>query len=143
MAFNFFTDPLDPPRPREDVRLRSITLNIYSDLRRVAFGAELSPFMERPSIDIVITNARGETVSSLIVIESMAPTFRLTMHLRDPEPTNPYRLVAVLYYTWPEKTEKLEVERREISFDVIEPGEKVFLFEKPPRPNPEPDQGED
>lgn len=129
MAFNFFTDPSDPPREREDVRMRGITLNIYSDLRRVAFSVELSPFKERPSLDVIIKNARGEVVSSLIVIESMAPTFRLTMHLRDPEPVNPYHLIAVLYYTWPEKEEKLMVQRQEFSFEVDEPSEKVFSFD--------------
>lgn len=145
MAFNFFTDPSDPPRPREEVRLRAITLNIYSDLRRIAFGVELSPFKERPSLDVVITNAKGETVSSLIVIESMGPTFRLTMHLRDAEVTNPYKLVAVLYYTWPEKTEKQEIERREITFTVEGPEEIQFVFEvkKQSESDPEADPDQD
>jgi len=139
MAFNFFTDPTDPPRPREEVRLRTITLNIYSDLRRVAFGVEISPFKERPSLDVVITNAKGEIASSLIVIESMGPSFRLTMHMRDPEVTNPYSLTAVLYYTWPEKTEKQEIERREVTFDIEGPEEKTFVFEvkKPVETDPD------
>lgn len=129
MDIRFFNDPLEPPRPREDVRIRQIGLYFHPDLRRMAFGVELTPFAERPSIEVLITNGRGEPAGSLHVIETMAPNFNLTMHLRDAETTNPYRLVAVLYYSWPDR-EKIEVERREIAFEVDEPGEKLFKFDE-------------
>jgi len=129
MDIKFFDDPLEQPRPREDVRIRQIGLFLYPDLRRLAFGIELTPFTERPSIEVNITNGEGKPAGSLHVIETMTPNFSLTMHLRDEAIANPYVLTAVLYYSWPEDRERIEVERREVSFDVAQPGELLFKFD--------------
>lgn len=128
MDIKFFDDPLEQPRPREEVRFRQIGLYIYPDLRRLAFGVELTPFIERPSIEVTITNGEGTPAGSLHVIETMTPNFSLTMHLRDEEVFNPYELTALLYYSWPDR-EKIEVERREISFKVLQPGELIYKFD--------------
>lgn len=128
MDIKFFDDPLQQPRPREDVRFRQIGLYVYPDLRRVAFGVELTPFAERPSVEAQITNGDGAPAGSLHVIETMTPNFSLTMHLRDGEIANPYELTAVLYYSWPDR-DKEEIERRVISFEVDEPGERIFKFD--------------
>ena len=129
MDIKFFDDPLEQPRPREDVRIRQIGLFLYPDLRRLAFGIELTPFRERPSIEVNITNGEGKPAGSLHVIETMTPNFSLTMHLRDDTIANPYVLTVVLYYSWPEDRERIEVERREVSFDVAQPGELLFKFD--------------
>lgn len=132
MDIRFFDNPLETPRRREDVRIRQIGLYLHQDLRRMAFGVELTPFAERPSIEVLITNGKGEPAGSLHVIETLTPNFNLTMHLRDEETTNPYRLTAVLYYSWPDR-EKIEVERREVSFEVAQPGEMIFKFDESDR----------
>jgi hypothetical protein len=128
MDIKFFDDPLEQPRPREEVRFRQIGLYLYPDLRRVAFGVELTPFVERPSIGVLITNGDGAPAGSLNVIETMTPNFTLTIHLRDSEIVNPYELTAVLYYTWPDR-DREEIERRTISFEVDQPGERIFKFD--------------
>lgn len=128
MDIKFFDDPLEQPRPREEVRFRQIGLYLYPDLRRLAFGVELTPFVERPSIEVLIANGEGAPAGSLHVIETITPNFSLTIHLRDKTTLNPYQLTAVLYYSWPDR-EKLEVERREISFEVLQPGEQLYQFE--------------
>lgn len=135
MDIRFFDDPLESPRSREDVRIRQIGLFIHDDLRRMAFGVELTPFRERPSIEVRLFNGKDEPAGSLNVIETMSPNFNLTLHLRDAETANPYRLVAVLYYSYPEEDkEKILVERREVSFEVDQPGEKIFKFDAEDRP---------
>ncbi len=128
MDIKFFDDPLEQPRPREEVRFRQIGLYLYPDLRRLAFGVELTPFVERPSIEVSIANGEGAPAGSLHVIETITPNFSLTIHLRDRTTLNPYQLTAVLYYSWPDR-EKLEVERREISFEVLHPGEQLYQFD--------------
>lgn len=128
MDIRFFDDPLEQPRPREEVRFRRIGLYLYPELRRLAFGVELTPFVERPSIEALLFNGDGAPAGSLHVIETLTPNFSLTMHLRDAATRNPYRLVAVLYYSWPDR-ERIEVERREVTFDVSEPGEVIFQFD--------------
>ena len=129
MDIRFFDDPLEQPRPREEVRFRRIGIFLHPDLRRLAFGVELTPFTERPSIEVTIVNGAGEPAGSLHVIETMTPNFSLTMHLRDRATLNPYQLTAVLYYSWPER-EKIEIERRTITFEVTQPGELLFPFDE-------------
>ena len=95
----------------------------------MAFGAEWTPCTERPSIEVNIVNGAGEPAGSLHVIETMTPNFNLTMHLRDGATTNPYQLTAVLYYSWPDR-EKIEIERRTITFEATQPGELLFPFDE-------------
>ena len=128
MDIRFYDDPLPQPRPREEVRFRRIGLFLHPDLRRLAFGVELTPFAERPSIEVTIVNGAGEPAGSLHVIETTTPNFSLTMHLRDAATHNPYQLTAVLYYSWPDR-EKIEIERRMITFEVAQPGELLFPFD--------------
>lgn len=130
MNIKFYDDPLEEPRAREDVRFRQIGLFIHPDLRRMAFGVELTPFREHPSIGVTLINSAGEPAGSLHIIETFTPNMSLTMHFRDAEITNPYTLIAVLYYSWPEKDEKLLIERREITFEVVQTGEQIFKFEE-------------
>jgi hypothetical protein len=128
MDIKFFDDPLESPRPREDVRIRQIGLFLYPDLRRMQFGVELTPFVERPSLEVTIMNGNSAPAGSLHVIETLTPNFNLTMHFRDPEMTNPYELTAVVYYSWPDR-DKIEVDRQTIQFEVIQPGEQLFRFD--------------
>lgn len=129
MDISFFDNPTEQPGDREDVRIRQIGLHLYPDLRRLAFGIQLTRFRERPSIEVNITNGDGLPAGSLHVIETMMPRFSLTMHLRDAETTNPYSLTATLFYSWPEKEGRVEIDRREITFEVLQPGEQLFKFD--------------
>jgi hypothetical protein len=103
MRINFFDDPLQSPRAREDVRINQLGLHVYPDGRRVAIGFDITPFLERPSIDVVVMNARGEEAASLTVIEAHEANFNLTMHLRDREPSRSYSVQVELYYRSPEE----------------------------------------
>ena len=127
MDVQFFFDPQDQPRSREDVRIKQIGLFVHEDGRRVTFGLELTPFLERPCIDVEISNADGRPAGALSVIETVTPNFSLVMHLRDPEAANPYQLRAVIYYTTPE-TERVDVDTQIVQFDSGQPGEQLFTF---------------
>lgn len=127
MQIEFFHDPEDKPRSREDVRIKQIGLFIHDDGPRVSFGIELTPFLERPCIDVEITNRDGRFAASLSVIETLTPNFSLIMHLRDGGEDGPYALTAVVYYMTPE-TERQPVDRQQVTFAVEQPGEQVFSF---------------
>jgi hypothetical protein len=128
MQIEFFHDPQNQPRSREEVRMKQIGLFVHDDGPKVTFGVELTPFLERPCIDVDIFNAAGERAASLSVIETMTPNFSLVMHLRDGGQTGPYELTAVVYYTTPETDPQL-VDRQTIRFDAAEPGEHIFPFQ--------------
>ena len=128
MEVQFFFDPQDQPRSREDVRIKQIGLFVHEEGgRRVTFGLELTPFLERPCIDVEIANVVGKLASTLSVIEQITPNFSLIMHLRDDEAHDPYQMRVVIYYTTPE-TERMDVDEQIVSFTTAEPGEKLFKF---------------
>ena len=127
MDIKFFDDPLEGPRARKDVRIRQIGLFRYPEERRFMFGIELTPFVERPSIEVLVINGAGEPAGSLHVIETLTTGFSLVIHLRDRATRNPYELTAVLYYTWPDR-DRQEVERRTVTFDMDAAGELLFKF---------------
>jgi hypothetical protein len=98
MNVSFFDDPGHAPKAREEVRINRLEARPYADGRRVAVRVELTPFLERPSLDIALTNVRGEPAGSLTVIEALQSELELTLHLRDREPAERYEIRAVLYY---------------------------------------------
>lgn len=102
----FFDDPEQmrsalSPQSREDVRINQIGLHLYADGRRVAVGFDLTPFLERPSLEVVVTNAVGEVAGRLSIIEALQPNFHLTLHLRDQQPASPYTVQVMAYYGQP------------------------------------------
>ncbi len=128
MQIEFFDDPLKQPKAREDVRIKQIGLYVYDDdARLVSFGLELTPFLERPSIQVVIRNGSGELAGELTVIETMTPNFSLIIHLRDDAVTDPYNLTAEIYYATLE-TDRQNVDKQTVSFNTNEHGEKLFSF---------------
>jgi hypothetical protein len=123
MEIKFFDNAFETPKSREDVRLRKLGLFLYDDLRRVAVGFDITPFLEPPSIQVTIRNPQGQEVSSLNVIETADRNFHLTMHLRDKEPSETYEVTAVLYYATPE-TERVDVDTVTRTLDATQPGEQ-------------------
>jgi hypothetical protein len=123
MQINFFEDPAKAPKSREDVRLNELGLYVYPDGRRVAVGFNLTPFLEKPCIEVRVVNERGEKAGWLNVIETIETNFSLTMHLRDKEPTTFYEVTAVVYYATPD-TDRMDVHSLTRSFDATQEGEQ-------------------
>lgn len=127
MQIHFFDDPQNQPRAREDVRIKQIGIFVQEEGRRLNFGLELTPFLERPCIDVEISNSDGVWAGSLSVIETVTPNFSLVLHLRDREARDPYHMRVVIYYTTPE-TERSEVDEQRLEFNSSQPGELLFQF---------------
>lgn len=127
MHINFFDDPENQPRSREDVRIQRIGLFVHEDRRRVTFGVELTPFLERPCIEVKINNSVGQPAGTLTVIDTVERSFSLIMHLRDDGISDPYSLSTAIYYVTPE-TEREHIDRQEVTFNVNTPGEIIFRF---------------
>ena len=123
MDINFFDDASKAPKSREDVRLQQLGLYLHEDRRRVSVGFDITPFIERPCIEVTAVNDRGERAGSLHVIETLEANFSLVMHLRDKEPTDKYEIKAVLYYATPE-TERMDVHSLSRTLDLNQVGEQ-------------------
>jgi hypothetical protein len=154
MNIDLFDDPLEGPRAPRDVRINRIGIYVYEDRRRIAVGFNLTPFRQRPSVEVLVHNSRGEAAGSLSIIEAIQPNFTLTVHLRDREPTDTYSARVRVYYNVDEQGAvqqlvppaplpprdastppspppreelaqgRLTVDERQITFDVTEVGEK-------------------
>lgn len=127
---NFFDSGFELGKDRADVRLRNLGVYVYEEGRRVAVGFELTPFRERPSLEITATNARGEPAGTMMVIEALSPNFSLTLHLRDREPTEMYELEAVVYYPDEENDGRMVVDRKRAAFDATRPGDQTVWQEE-------------
>ena len=127
---DFFEDPLQDGRPRSEVRLNNLGLYVHEDGRRVAVGFDITPFAEKPSIEVTVTNARGEEAGHMTIIEAFQPNFHLTLHLRDEEPTEEYEVEAVLYYGGTDEP-RMVVDSKQARFDVTQPGDQTD-WENPP-----------
>jgi hypothetical protein len=123
MRIQFYDDPVRGPKPRDEMRFNQIGIYVHEDGRRISVGFDITPFMERPSINILVTNEMGEEAASTSIIEVVETNFNLTLHLRDNEIAGKYKLEAVLYYNSPNNDKKI-VDRISRSFDVQVVGEK-------------------
>jgi len=96
---HFYEDPDDAlPRAKEDMRFTAVAVQPYADGRRVKLNFKLTPFMERPSVDISVTNAAGHEVASLSLIEAMDTEFDFTIHLRGPTPEGEHTVRLTMFY---------------------------------------------
>jgi hypothetical protein len=123
MRVQFFEDPWRGPRPRDEVRFNQLGLFVHEDGRRIAIGFDITPFLERPSVQVVITSDSGHEAATLSIIEATQPNFNVTVHLRDEEPTELYTVEAYLYYVSPGEPRTV-VDTMTKRFDVSRLGEQ-------------------
>ena len=96
----FFSEPSETPLPRDEVRLLGLTVEAYPDGRRVLVSIELTPFLEKPNGDIVITNGEGQCVAEACFIGTIVPKFDMTLHLRHSSPRlGEYTAAVTIFFT--------------------------------------------
>jgi hypothetical protein len=91
-------EDIPAPRPRAEVRFTQVAVRPYPDGRRMKLNFGLTPFQDRPDVELHVTNLDGQEVAALSLIEAMDTTFDFTVHLRGPEPRGPHTLRLVLFY---------------------------------------------
>lgn len=124
MKVQFFDNPSLGPVPREDVRFNRLGLYMYDDGQRVAVGFDVTPFRERPNIQVTLKNDEGEEAASLNVIEAIQSNFNLTMHIRGELVSDLYEVEAILYYTSQDNGGRMVVDRVSRTLDTTHAGEQ-------------------
>jgi len=94
----FFQDPTEVPLPPDEVRIRALRAATYPDGQRVRVYLEVDPSQQRPSADLAIRDSAGNEVTNTSIVESMYRKMELTMHLRRPQPGEPYTLRAIVFF---------------------------------------------
>jgi hypothetical protein len=121
MDFFFPEDHLDRMTP-EETHITALSVEPYPDGRRLHVNIEMTPFQQRPHLDITLNNGNGDEVATASVVEPMTFKIEFTMHIRG-DLLNPFTLEAKLFY--PDGPSK---EPQTFTFDVT-----------PPPPNPQTD----
>ena len=97
MEFFFPEDNLQRTPP-EETKILSLAAEPYEDGKRVRVNVEMSPFKERPHLEITLTDAEGEEISTASFVEPMAWKLEFTLHLRKKPANGMLNLEARLYY---------------------------------------------
>ena len=94
---DFFFTEYEDAVPREDVRLLNVDAHQDPGTRIIRLALELTPFMDRPSLDIRISN-EGKELASTSLVEVIRPKNEFVMHLRVDELPSEGELKIVVYY---------------------------------------------
>jgi len=105
-------EPDEVPVPPADVRFRTVEVVPLADGRRLRVRLSLTPFLERPNIDLTIQDGQGRPLASAAIVETDEASMQLTVHLPVPA-AGPLTLVSVIQYE-----SQGPVDRRETSFET-------------------------
>jgi len=109
-----FTEGHGAPRPPAEVGFVAVAAEPYPDRRRIRLSFEVTPFLQRPSLEIRLLGPDGGDLGSISVVDVVGPRFSLTAHLRGDVPgVTSIQVVSVLGYD-----DLPEVDRRELTVDL-------------------------
>ncbi len=85
----FFNDPNIERLPPEKTRLLDLRADPNPDGKRIRVALELTPFLKRPYIELILADPAGREITSASIVEPNGWKLELTLHLRRgpvPEP---------------------------------------------------------
>ena len=95
-------DPNQPPEdglPPQEVRITELSAAPWpEDGRRVRVNMEVTPFLERPNLEVIIQDSEANEVASITIIELLEDKMTFTMHIRREDVQGTYTLLARIQY---------------------------------------------
>ena len=95
----FFSDPNDIPLPPEEVAIRNIVAEPYPDGHRIKIQIEITPFQQRPNLEVVLLNPLENPVASISIVEAIESRMDFTLHIRGKLIEGEYTLNARMFYS--------------------------------------------
>lgn len=84
----------------KDVRIVELRAELWpDDSRRVRVHLELTPFLEKPDVEVIIAQQDDSEVARINIIESIDDKMTFTMHIRSQTLEEVYKLKASVAYT--------------------------------------------
>jgi hypothetical protein len=91
--------PAEDGLPPKEMRLIELHAEPWpNQARRVRIQLEITPFLERPNLQVTISTPDGREVSSIHIIETIETLMTFTMHLKGEVAEGPLHLKANLFY---------------------------------------------
>lgn len=81
------------------MEIRQLTAQPLEDRKRVQVEFELTPFQQRPNVEITVINRENKPVSGFSVVEAIENKMAFTLHLREPNPQGSYLVDMQVFYT--------------------------------------------
>ncbi len=107
----FFPSDLVPRSSPEETHILELRAEPYPDRIRVRVNLEITPFQQRPHVEVTLFDADGAEVTNTSLVEPLTWKLEFTLHIRNrPEPAGRYRLEALLYYPNGPMAEPVSVE---------------------------------
>lgn len=86
-------------RPPDEIKIEKINASPYPDNRRVKVSITVTPFRERPNLEITILDANGRPVANTSAIGLMNFATSYVLHLRGvQDPAGTYTIRVQLFY---------------------------------------------
>lgn len=117
-----FHDPSDIPLPPGELRIRELRVEPLPDQRRVRIFIEITPFQQKPNLEIKILSQSGHEAASLSIIEAIDYKMQFTIHLKDAGASGEYVADLEVYY--------FEAEASDIAPELDQGGEIHQLPER-------------
>jgi hypothetical protein len=113
----FLNDPNIVRYPPAEIHLLELRAIPDPDGKRLRVTLELTPFLQRPLLELELIDSVGSKVASASIIEPVGWKLELTLHIRKTGPTNgKYTLSVSLSYP-----ELGEIDLRTITVEVPNP----------------------
>ena len=94
----FFTEPDADRQPMELIRFENISVEPYPDRKKVKLLIEVTPFLEKPNIEIGLFNQDGILIASMSLVEIIEYKFELTLHIKNVSLHGENLIQANIYY---------------------------------------------
>jgi hypothetical protein len=92
-------DPKIIRYPPAEVRLLDLRADPNPEKKRLRITLELTPFQQKPNIELAVTDSSGNEVTSASIIETDSCKLELNLHMKRTEATDgKFTLMASLLY---------------------------------------------
>ena len=98
-----------------DTRLLNVRAELYSDGKRLKVGLDLTPFQQKPYLDLVLTDSSGKIITTTSIIEPVNWNLELNLHIRKSSTSDNgvYKLTVVISYP-----DLGDVDRRDLTIEI-------------------------
>lgn len=99
MSMDLFLQNNPDLRPRDEVRLERVTASAFPDRLRVKIEVEITPFRERPNLEIALLDSVGRPVAEASAVAVMNFSVAFVLHIRGvDDPAGDYTARVQLYF---------------------------------------------
>ena len=110
----FLTDPDIKHLPPANTRLLDLRAEPYADGKRLRVAFDLTPFQQKPYLELTLTDSAGE-VAAASIVEPVACRLELTLHISKTGATigGVYKLAVFLSFP-----DLGEIDRRDLTIEI-------------------------